>query len=129
MQSVLITGANKGIGLAIVTKVLSDTDNYIVYLGVRYQTRGNAARNKFLSTNADLDKTRLEVLLIDPANDESVEAAAEKLKEQKITLSAIVNKAGGIFAYPCNAKSPFVRPKQGLRSVPSNLRQRKGSNR
>ena len=127
MQCVLITGANKGIGLAIVTKILSETDNYRVYLGARDQSRGDTAMKQFLSANPDFDRTRLKVLLIDPGNDESVNAAAEKLKEEKITLSGIVNNAGGFLPFPemlnlhlygpkrvCDAFLPILDKERGM---------------
>jgi NAD(P)-dependent dehydrogenase (short-subunit alcohol dehydrogenase family) len=92
-RQALITGANKGIGLAIVTKLLNDSD-WQVFLGARDQGRGDAAIQELISTNPDWS-ARLEFLLIDPSSDESVREAARQLAEANVVLFAVVNNAGG----------------------------------
>ena len=44
MRRILVTGANKGIGLAIVQAILLEKDDAFVYLGARDPDRGRSAR-------------------------------------------------------------------------------------
>jgi NAD(P)-dependent dehydrogenase (short-subunit alcohol dehydrogenase family) len=85
MRRVLVTGANKGIGFAIVEAILNEHPDAFVYLGSRDRARGDEARAK-LGDRA----SRVEVLTLDVASDASVQAAAKKVE----SLYAIVNNAG-----------------------------------
>ena len=46
MRRVVVTGANKGIGWAIVTAILEEHDDTFVFLGARDPGRGRAARER-----------------------------------------------------------------------------------
>ena len=48
MRRVLVTGANKGIGLAIARGVLAEHDDTFLLLGSRDAERGEAARQSLL---------------------------------------------------------------------------------
>ena len=85
MRRVLVTGANKGIGFAIVEAILNEHSDTFVYLGSRDRARGDEARAK-LGDRA----SRVEVLALDVASDASAQAAAKKVEH----LYAIVNNAG-----------------------------------
>lgn len=85
MRRVLVTGANKGIGFAIVEAILNEHSDSFVYLGSRDRARGDEARAK-LGDRA----SRVEVVAIDVANEASVQAASKKVE----SLYAIVNNAG-----------------------------------
>jgi NAD(P)-dependent dehydrogenase (short-subunit alcohol dehydrogenase family) len=85
MRRVLVTGANKGIGFAIVEAILNEHPDAFVYLGSRDRARGDEARAK-LGDRA----SRVEVLTLDVASEASVQAAAKKVE----SLHAIVNNAG-----------------------------------
>ncbi len=85
MRRVLVTGANKGIGFAIVEAILNEHPDTFVYLGSRDHARGEEARAK-LGDRA----SRVEVLALDVASDASAQAAAKKVE----SLYAIVNNAG-----------------------------------
>lgn len=97
MRRVLVTGANKGIGLAIATAILSEHDDTAVLLGARDHERGDAARRKLLDANPDW-KDRLELVHIDVARDASVKQAATWVRERYVheatPLYGIVNNAG-----------------------------------
>ena len=95
---ILITGANKGIGLAIAKKVLTDSGDTFVYLGVRDEARGESAL-KALTDMCSEWKGRMELLLIDPASDSSVAAAQSKLEAAKVELYGIVNNAGSFMKF------------------------------
>lgn len=83
MQRILITGANKGIGLAIATAVLAEHPDTFVYLGSRDAERGRAAAR-------DLPQDRVKVVALDVTSAASVDAALEKIEG----LHALVNNAG-----------------------------------
>lgn len=84
MRKILVTGGNSGIGLAL-CKQLAEDHKCFVYLGSRSLERGKKARETIESEN-------VEVVQLDVASDESVNAAAKRLKD--VTLYAIVNNAG-----------------------------------
>jgi NAD(P)-dependent dehydrogenase (short-subunit alcohol dehydrogenase family) len=97
MKRILVTGANKGIGLATVTAILSQHDDTSVILGSRNLARGQDAVDALLRNHADW-APRLEVLELDVSSDSSVEQAAAKLQtnafSEYLPLYAIVNNAG-----------------------------------
>jgi NAD(P)-dependent dehydrogenase (short-subunit alcohol dehydrogenase family) len=83
MRRILVTGANKGIGLAIAQAILEEHADTFVYLGSRDADRGRAAA-------ASLPEKRIAALALDVADDRSVAAAAKQVE----SLYAIVNNAG-----------------------------------
>ena len=97
MQRILVTGANKGIGLATVEAILREHPGTGVILAARDPGRGAGARDSLLDENPDW-KARLDVLELDVADDESVQAAADRLGEkygdEPAPLSGLVNNAG-----------------------------------
>ena len=90
MKRILVTGANKGIGYAIAQRILEEHNDTFVFLGSRDRGRGEAAAESV--GNAD----RLQVVEIDVASDDSVNSAAEQIKESCAgePLYGIVNNAG-----------------------------------
>ncbi len=97
MRRVLVTGGNKGIGLAIVTAVLSEHDDTFVLLGSRDAERGRAARDRLLGDHAGWE-SRLEVLELDVSSDASVNDAAKQVARAfgapPPPLYGLVNNAG-----------------------------------
>jgi NAD(P)-dependent dehydrogenase (short-subunit alcohol dehydrogenase family) len=89
MRRIVVTGANKGIGRALVSAILAHADDTFVYLGSRDPERGEAARAALGPEPA----TRVEVLPLDVADDRSVERARARL-EPAAPLYGIVNNAG-----------------------------------
>ena len=100
MKRILITGANRGIGLALVEKVLEFSEQHYVYLGSRSVERGETAATELYTRNPDW-KNRIQVVPLDVGDSASVEAAAQKVR---VTLGpdddlyGIVNNAG--MGYP-----------------------------
>lgn len=96
-KRILITGANKGIGLATVRAVLEARDDTEVLLGSRSLQRGEAALDSLIGDEPDWSG-RVEVLQIDVADDASVAAAAQvvasKYGSDPAPLFALVNNAG-----------------------------------
>mmetsp|Transcript_14157 Transcript_14157/g.39157 ORF Transcript_14157/g.39157 Transcript_14157/m.39157 type:complete len:288 (+) Transcript_14157:124-987(+) len=90
MASILVTGANTGIGLAL-CKQLAKDHGAIVYLGSRNAERGAAAVQEVLTEAPD---ATVQLVLLDVSSDESVQTAAAELAAKKVKLNAIVNNAG-----------------------------------
>jgi NAD(P)-dependent dehydrogenase (short-subunit alcohol dehydrogenase family) len=100
MKRILITGANRGIGLALVEKVLESSEEHQVYLGARSLERGEAAADE-LCTRHPHWQNRIQVVQLDVADSASVKAAAEQVRgtlNSGEALYGIVNNAG--MGYP-----------------------------
>ena len=89
LRKVLVTGANKGIGKRIATRILTDVEDSFVYLGARDAGRGAAAVADILAAHPEA-AGRLELLELDTESDQSVKAAADKVD----TLWGLCNNAG-----------------------------------
>ena len=96
-KRVLVTGANKGIGLATVRAILTTEEDSSVFLGSRSVERGASAREELLDDDPRWEG-RVEVLQIDVSDDESVAKAARSVRErcdgEKTPLYGVVNNAG-----------------------------------
>ncbi|MEH6570035.1 MAG: SDR family NAD(P)-dependent oxidoreductase [Halioglobus sp.] len=96
-KRVLVTGANKGIGLAIVAAALEIDDNVEVFLGSRDPARGETARKDLLARHPEWAE-RLYALPLDVADGASVENAAAEIvsryPDDPHPLYAVVNNAG-----------------------------------
>jgi NAD(P)-dependent dehydrogenase (short-subunit alcohol dehydrogenase family) len=97
VKKILVTGGNKGIGLAIVEKILKTNDQTFVYLGSRNTDRGEEAKNSILKKNSSY-KERIEVLTLDVSSEDSVLKAGQRVEEKILSdgkkLYGIVNNAG-----------------------------------
>jgi NAD(P)-dependent dehydrogenase (short-subunit alcohol dehydrogenase family) len=97
MKSVLVTGANKGIGLAVVEAILREQAQYRVILGSRDSQRGESAGESLLALDPGWSD-RLEVLELDVASDQSVTEAkaiiAAGSGDNSPALYGLVNNAG-----------------------------------
>lgn len=91
MKHILVTGANKGIGLGIVQRILTEHWETFVHLGSRDRERGEAARRGLVDAHPEWAE-RLAVVTLDVTRDESVRAAASAMGDQ--TLYGLVNNAG-----------------------------------
>lgn len=129
MQRILVTGGNKGIGLAIVTAVLDEHDDTFVFLGSRDVARGQAAKRHLLEAHPGWN-SRVEVVELDVTGDTSVSRMAEKVSELcgGERLYGLVNNAGVGGSKPlaevlatntfgmrrvCEALLPLLEPRGG----------------
>ena len=130
MKRILVTGANKGIGLAIVTKLLQDFPDTYLLLGSRDVGRGQAALQQVVEQLGDAGKDRVELIQIDVTSDESVKNAVEAVKAKhgdSEPLFGLVNNAGGSSESPrsivdlntyglrrvCEAFLPLIQKEKG----------------
>ncbi len=97
MKRILITGANKGIGLATVKKLLDSYSDTYVLLGSRDLTRGKQALENLLKGDPEF-KDRVYLVQIDVEQDDSVKLTADEVAENfgktPGTLYGIINNAG-----------------------------------
>ncbi|OIM26460.1 short-chain dehydrogenase [Oenococcus oeni] len=87
MSSILITGANKGIGFAL-AKVLSQHGNRVL-IGARNEQRGNDAVQQLAKENV-----KSVYIHIDLDDIDSLENAAESVEKNYGDLSMLINNAG-----------------------------------
>jgi carbonyl reductase 1 len=87
-KSVLITGANRGIGQQLATVLARD--GWDVLVGSRDKKKGEATAARLRKvTNG-----RLKAVELDVTSDASVTSAAQKMRDGAIKLDALVNNAG-----------------------------------
>lgn len=97
IRRILVTGANKGIGLAIATAILAQREDTYVLLGSRDTARGNTAVRELLQSHPSWGG-RLEVVPLDVSSNSSVEDAASAVRksypDEAHPLYGLVNNAG-----------------------------------
>ncbi|CAF0831037.1 unnamed protein product [Adineta ricciae] len=99
----VVTGANKGIGYAIVNKLCSVFDG-IIYLTARNEELGLQAVRQLRETNKDAgDKVQFHQL--DITNVESIHRLAEHIKKNHDGLDILINNAA--MAFKVNDTTPF----------------------
>ena len=97
----LVTGANKGIGLAISRKL--GELGYGVWLGCRDQSRGESAALELRRAGIDAH-----VLALDVAETDSVRAAADRLGQDVVALDVLVHNAGISIGAPARVSEESV---------------------
>ena len=97
----LVTGANKGIGLAIARQL--GERQHSVWLGCRDGDRGESAASDLRSAGIDAH-----VLPLDVTDNSSVQAAADRLGQEVGVLDVLVNNAGISLGSPARASEEPV---------------------
>ena len=93
-QTVLITGANKGIGLETARQLAKA--GYHIFLGSRDEANGNKAVAQLKAEGL----TAVELLLIDVTSEASVQQAHDELANRTASLDVLINNAGIPGAFP-----------------------------
>lgn len=93
-QTVLITGANKGIGLETARQLAKA--GYHIYLGSRDKNNGDKAVEKLKAEGFN----DVELLLIDVTSEQSVQQAHDELIKRTDKLDVLINNAGIPGAFP-----------------------------
>ncbi|KAI0538683.1 hypothetical protein GGR58DRAFT_512829 [Xylaria digitata] len=88
---VLVTGANQGIGFAV-AKLLSSSGQYHVLVSARSSINAQMAVEQL--QNEAADKTALTPIMLDVADDASIEEAARGVSGQFGYLDILINNAG-----------------------------------
>ena len=88
MKTVLITGANKGIGLETAKQLLEK--GFYVYLGSRKLENGYQAVEKLKSEGF----TNVETVQLDVTDEDSVKKAYEEISDKTTVLDVLINNAG-----------------------------------
>lgn len=86
--TVLISGANTGIGLAVATS-LAKNHNYHTILGSRSASAGQAAASALVADGYSASSVQLDV-----SSDESITAAVDSLERDFGVLHVLINNAG-----------------------------------
>jgi NAD(P)-dependent dehydrogenase (short-subunit alcohol dehydrogenase family) len=96
MRRIVVTGANKGIGLAIARRILDEHEDTFVLLGARSVERGREAVDEIARARPELGE-RVMLLELDVSKDTSVSTAAKAAEErfgETGALYGVVNNAG-----------------------------------
>lgn len=95
MKPILVTGSNKGIGLALVSAILDQHDDTVVFLGSRDPARGQAAVAGLCADHPAWGD-RLHLVVIDVTDDATVAAAVDRVRDVlgDQPLYGLVNNAG-----------------------------------
>jgi len=97
----IVTGANKGIGLAVARAMCSLSDNTTVYLTSRDKLRGEQAVQTLQN-----EGLRARYHQLDINDDKSVEALHDYLKNEYGGIDVLINNAG--IAYKNDSEAPFA---------------------
>lgn len=96
-KKILVTGANKGIGLAVCEALLESYSETFVFLGCRNTDLGNRAIKTILEKNPECEN-RIALIEIDVTDDTSVQVAVDRIRKYNASsgpnLYGIVNNAG-----------------------------------
>jgi NAD(P)-dependent dehydrogenase (short-subunit alcohol dehydrogenase family) len=101
-QTVLITGANKGIGLETARQLANA--GYHIYLGCRDKERGEEAVSLLHSEGLN----DVEFIQIDVINEESVQQAHDELANRVDYLDVLINNAGIPGSFPQSALNTSI---------------------
>jgi len=108
----LVTGANKGIGKAIVRGLARD--GFVVYLGARDPERGKAAAAE-LST--EMPDGAIRFVQLDVTDSASVQAAVHIIESEAGRLDVLVNNAGISSAPGSRFHTPAEETAENIRTV------------
>ena len=108
-RSYLVTGGNKGQGLALCQRILQEHEDTHIFLCSRDVEKGHEAAHSILHHAKDIPNDRITVVQLDVTDEASVQAAfqtvQDTLKKQqqqddaKLVLSGIISNAGILWGH------------------------------
>ncbi|KAF5608522.1 short chain dehydrogenase [Fusarium pseudoanthophilum] len=93
MTIILVTGANRGIGYAIVQAIASRLPSSTIVLGCRRKDSAQEAIESLIDSGV---KSNLGYVELDIENDASIEAAVVSLEQEYGKLDVLINNAGKV---------------------------------
>jgi len=109
-RTIVITGANKGIGFAIIEKLLASANSYNIILTARDPHRGEAAVKKLSATQTQSAST-LTYHRLDVNDDKSIQEFIDWLNKDGLKIDVLVNNAGIM-----HAKASLEQRKQTIQT-------------
>jgi len=109
IKSYLVTGANKGQGLALCQRILAEHDHTHVFLCSRDIGRGEEAKMSLIDVIGSDAEERIDVIPLDVTSDDSVGNALSMVKstlatrssgERPLKLCGLVSNAGILWGHP-----------------------------
>ena len=91
---ILVTGANKGIGLEAVRQLSEQLPNARILLGTRSLPNGQAALDKIKKANPAHSYSNIQLLQLDVTDSSSIAAAAQRVKADLGQLDVLLNNSG-----------------------------------
>ena len=104
-QAAFVQGASKGIGLALLRKLLDADEHDFIFASSR-----NPSTCEALSRLAESHQERLVLLAIDVTEEDTIRAAAEEIDKSSVAISLLVNCAGLLHA-------EGLQPERRLRDI------------
>lgn len=105
-KSILITGANSGLGKEAARQLAMNNETEVIYLACRNLNKAQEAKR---SLEKSTGKNFFEIVIMDVSNPKSVRSAVAKLKEP---IDALIMNAGGM-----GGKSPMDMTSDGITSL------------
>ncbi|EGD76137.1 short-chain dehydrogenase/reductase SDR [Salpingoeca rosetta] len=103
----LVTGGNRGIGLAICKALVERSKDNVVWMGARNPERAAEALATWKSSGVDESaRERVHLVQLDVTDQASVDAAAAYFKAHDVTLDVLVNNAGVALDLPWSKHPP-----------------------
>lgn len=94
--TVLVTGANTGLGKAIVQSLLQSEREYYIFLASRTLFKGEQGLTS-LDGYASKSKSKVKVVQLDITDDDSIASCFKAIAAEIVVLDVLVNNAGGGF--------------------------------
>lgn len=107
-HTVLITGANTGLGLEVVKALYKADEPYEIILGSRSIDKANDAIAT-VKQETPSSQSNLSALQVDVSSDDSIHKAFEQVQSQHGKLDTLINNAGASFDYSAQQGQMTVR--------------------
>lgn len=92
-RTIIVTGGNKGIGYAIVEKLLNQNSNFEVIMAIRSFERGEEALKNLSKSIPDAEK-RVKVEQLDISSPQSIDKFISIISNRAEKIDALINNAG-----------------------------------